>query len=184
MKSLKEHAGGIVLCLFELIVGVLLLINPAGFTTWIIIIAGIALVITGIIDVIKYFRTGAAEAWVGQDLAKGLISLLAGGFCILKSEWFLVTFPMLAILYGVVILLNGIGKIQLTVDLLRQKRKGWFWAALNAVIAIVCGIVVIGNPFTSTVVLWVFTGISLIVEGVIDIITMITQKRAFGGSNR
>ena len=36
MKSLKENANGIVLCLFELIVGILLLINPVSFTAWII----------------------------------------------------------------------------------------------------------------------------------------------------
>lgn len=177
MRALKENASGIVLCLFELIVGVLLLINPVSFTAWIIMIAGIVLMVLGLVDVVKYFRTDAEEAVFGQNLAKGILFLLAGGFCVLKTEWFIVTFPVLAIVYGIVILVTGVGKLQLTVDMLRRKNKKWFWAAISAVVSIVCAIIVLRSPFTSTAVLWMFTGISLIVEGVLDIVTMLIGKK-------
>lgn len=173
MKTLKESVSGIVVCLFELIAGILLLINPIGFTSGIIVVAGIVMLVMGLISIVKYFRASAKEGAVSQSLVKGLVTVVAGGFCAFKSHWFIATFPVLTIIYGVVILFTGLGKVQLTVDMLRQKNKKWFLAAINAVISIVCAIVVLNSPFTSTAVLWIFTGVSLIVEAVFDVITMI-----------
>lgn len=183
MKILKEHANGIVLCLFELIVGTLLLINPVGFTSWIIMIAGIVLMVIGLVETIRYFKTSAKEAAVSQTLVKGLLSILAGGFCTFRTEWFIVTFPVLTIIYGVVILMTGIGKIQLTVDMLRQKNKKWFWAAINAVVSIISAVVILNSPFTSTAILWMFTGASLLVEGILDIVTLIAGKKSEEGAS-
>lgn len=177
MKALKENLFGIVLCLFELVVGVLLLINPVGFTSGIIVISGVVMLAFGVIEAIRYFRTDSREASMTQSLTKGILLLLAGLFCVLKTEWFLAAFPVLAMIYGVVILVTGVGKIQLTVDMLRRKSKKWYWAAINAAVSIVCAAIILRSPFTTTAVLWVFTGISLIAEGVLDVLTMIMGKK-------
>ncbi len=182
MKTVKENLNGIVLCLFELIIGVLLLINPIGFTSGIIMFAGVVMMIFGLVEIVKYFKMNAKEASQGQLLVKGLIAVLAGAFCIFKTEWFVVTFPVITIIYGIVTLLIGIGKIQLAVDMLRQKYKKWFWVAINAVLSIVCAIVIMNSPFSSTAVLWIFTGVSLIIEGIFDIITLIAGGKSEEGS--
>lgn len=176
MKNLKENASGIVLCLFELVVGLLLMINPVGFTSTIILVAGVILMIAGLACVVKYFKADAKEAAVSQNLMKGLASMLVGGFCAFKSHWFIATFPVLTMIYGVVILMTGLSKVQLAVDMLRMKNKHWFWAAINAVVSIICAIIVLGAPFTSAAVLWVFTGVSLIVEAVFDVVTLIAGR--------
>lgn len=183
METVKEKANGIILCLFELIVGILLLIDPVEFTAGIIKAAGIILMILGLIEIIKYFRTSAEEAFLGQMLTKGLIFVLAGAFCTFRTGWFIITFSVLAIIYGIIVLLVGIGKIQLTVDMIRRKNKNWIWAAINAVISIVCAMVILNNPFASTTVLWVFTGASLIVEGVFDIITFFVRGNSQEGND-
>lgn len=175
MKNLKNSINGIILCLFEIVVGILLLINPIAFTTGIITAAGIILLIIGLISAINYFRVDAKEAAAGQYLVKGLIALLAGAFCVSKSNWFIVTFPALTILYGVVVLIAGLGKVQLTFDMVRGKNKKWFFGIISALLSIICAIVILKNPFTSATVLWMFTGISLIVESVIDMITLIVN---------
>ena len=79
MKAIKEKANGIVFGVFEVIVGLLLLINPAGFTSAIIMVAGVALMVGGLIEIIKYFRTDPIEAAQGQMLVKGLVAVLAAG---------------------------------------------------------------------------------------------------------
>lgn len=178
MKSLKQNANSIFLCLFELLVGVLLLIDPVGFTSGIIVAAGIVLLVLGLIKVIKYFRADMQEAAAGQLLVKGLVSLLFGCFCVFRSQWFIATFPLLTIIYGVATLVAGLGKVQLCVDLLRRKNKKWFLAAISAVVSIVLAVVIIRSPFASTAVLWTFTGISLIVEAVLDVITLIVSGKA------
>lgn len=172
MKTIKENVSGILVCMFELVVGILLLISPINFTSGIIVAAGVGLLVLGLGSVIKYFRTDPVEAAQEQILVKGLVALLVGGFCAFKSEWFVATFPILTLIYGVAILIAGLGKIQWTVDMLRLKKSKWHLSAISAVISIVCSLVIITRPFRSTTVLWVFTGISLIVEAVFDVATL------------
>ena len=80
-------------------------------------------------------------------------------------------------MYGVVILVTGITKLQWTVDIIRMKRSKWLWMAISAAISILCGITVITNPFSTIAVLWKFIGISLIVNAVFDMIGGIFGNR-------
>lgn len=153
-------------------IGVLLLINPVGFTTGIIVVVGVFLALGGVRSIIQYFRINPKEALISQNLFKGLIMLLAGIFCMFKAKWFIVTFPILTILYGIAILITGLAKVQWTIDMIRLKQKKWGLAALSAVLSIICGFVILHSPFTSTAVLWMFAGIYLIIEALFDIIAL------------
>lgn len=177
MRSVREESKSIIMCVTEILIGILLLINPIGFTAGIIMGLGCLLVIAGIFSMMKYFKMDVREAALSQLLAKGLLEVLAGVFCILKTEWFLVTFPVLTMLYGLFILVTGLMKVQLTVDLLRVKHKRWYIAAINAVISVVCAVVILSSPFSTTSVLWMFTGASLIVEAIFDIITIVFKEK-------
>ena len=163
--------------LVEVIIGILLLVNPIGFTSGIIIAFGILLMIMGISKTIKYFRTEPEEAAVSQTFTKGLLTLLAGAFCAFNSHWFVATFPVLTLVYGVVILVTGITKVQWTIDIIRMKRSTWFWMAISAAISIICGITVITNPFSTTAVLWMFIGISLILYAAFDMLGSLFGNR-------
>lgn len=177
MKALKENLSGIIVCLFELVIGLLLLINPIGFTSGIIITAGILLCLNGLSNCIKYFRADIKEAAKGQFLTKGLIAVLAGAFCVFNTDWFIDTFSALTIIYGVIVLLASIEKIQLCVDLLRKKRKKWYLAAISAVISLVCAVIILKNPFSSTTLIWIIAGISLILEAIFDMYTLLENCR-------
>ena len=72
-----------------------------------------------------------------------------------------------------VILITGLTKLQWMVDIIRMKRRRWFLATISAAVSILCGIVIITSPFSTTAVLWVFIVISLIVEAVFDILAAI-----------
>ena len=172
MKFLKRNAHVILLCLFEALIGVLLVVDPIGFTSGIIIAFGIALLAAGLICTVGYFRTDSVEAALRGTLVKGLAMLLTGAFCILNPTWFIATFPLLTILYGVVILFAGLSKVQWAIDALRLKTGRWFLPAISAVVSIICGFVVLSNPFASTLLLWMFTGISLIIEAVLDVVVL------------
>ena len=174
---LKRNLGSVAMSLAEIVVGILLLVNPVGFTSGIIIAFGIVLMLMGISTTIKYFRTEPEEAAVGQVLVKGLLELLGGAFCAFNSYWFIASFPVLTLAYGVVILVTGITKLQWTIDIIRMKRSKWFWMAISAAISIFCGITVITNPFGTTAVLWMFIGITLIVDAVFDMIGGIFGNR-------
>ena len=177
MKFLKHNANVILLCLFEALIGVLLVVDPIGFTSGIIIAFGIGLLFAGLICVIGYFRSDPIEAALKGELVKGLSMLLAGGFCVLQPTWFIATFPLLTILYGVVILIAGLCKVQWTIDALRLKTGRWFLPAISAAVSIICGFLVLSNPFETTLILWMFTGISLIVEAALDVVVLLFARK-------
>ena len=173
MNKLVKTFGGVLMSAVELLVGILLLINPLGFTSGIIMGAGILLIVLGVTSVIAYFRTSAAAAAQQQTLAQGLGLMLLGFFCAMKSEWFIAAFPLLTALYGVMTLAAGLIKVQWTVDSLRMKKGKWYWGAISAALSLICAAVILSNPFASTAVMWSFIGISLIVEAVADVLTLI-----------
>jgi len=172
MEIVKRNIGGILMCLFELLAGILLLINPVMFTSGIIVVLGIVLLIIGLLGVISYFKMGPEEAAIKQTLAKGLAVSAAGLFCIVQYQWFVESFSILAVLYGVIILVMGFSKIQWAVDLLRMKKDKWFLAAIGALLSVVFAIVILMNPFHSTKILWIFVGVSLILEAAVDIMAL------------
>ena len=176
MKTIKEHFGSVLVCLMEILTGILLLIEPIGFTTSIIMILGAVLTISGVFKLIQYFRAGPAAAAAGQGLMKGLLAVIGGVFCMTQSGWFLAAFPVLTILYGAVTLISGLFKVQLTVDMLRFKQKKWGWAALAAALTILAAVIILANPFSSAVVLWTFIAITLIVEAVFDVISIFAGR--------
>lgn len=171
-----SRMGVILFSLCEIIIGILLLVNPTGFTRGIIVFLGIALMLAGIASIVRYFRTAPEVAMLEQHLSMGCIELLAGAFCVFNSGWFLRVFPLLTVLYGVLVLVAGIAKVQWTIDKLRMKMKPWIWSAVSAAITLICAVVILCNPFTSTAVVWMFIAISLIVEAVIDIVSAVFTK--------
>ena len=182
MKKFGVGTNSILMSIMEAVIGTLLLINPISFTSGIIIVCGIVLALAGLYSVIRYFREEPDVAAIGQQLSIGLVLIVFGLFCTFNSTWFIATFPLLTMIYGVFILITGFCKIQWSVDMVRMKKKNWILPAISAAISIICAIIVIGNPFTTTEVLWIFTGVSLIAEAVFDLVSLIMSGTKMGES--
>ena len=176
MKKVSLNTGNLMTCVLELLVGILLLIDPVGFTSAIIVIFGILLTVAGIFSIVKYFRTDAETASQEHGLDKGLVCALFGLFCVFKSNWFLGAFPLLTVLYGILMLACGVCKIQWTVDMLRMKQKYWYIGAISAALTIIFAVLVLINPFSAVASLWTFVGVTMIIEAVLDIVTFICGR--------
>lgn len=177
MKKPDQKVRSLILCFAELGVGVLLLIKPTGFTSGIIIGCGAALMIKGLVNVVSYFCTPAQAAAQQRKLSRGLAELLAGGFCALEYQWLMTAVPFLGILYAVALLLLGVEKIQTAVDQRRLGYPMWYIVAVSAVASLVCAVLIFLNPFATTAAMWLFTGISLIVEAAVDIVCFFVRWR-------
>ena len=174
---LKVNLGSLVMSLAEMVIGVLLLADPVGFTSGIVGVFGILLMITGVWHVFRYFRTAPEAAATGRILSRGLLELCAGVFCAFRSHWFVAAYSVLTLVYGAGILISGIVKIQWTVDIIRMKRRKWFWMAISGAISFFCGMTVIAAPFRSAAVLWMFVGVTLVVDAVIDMLGTVFGNR-------
>ena len=182
MKFLKENWMTILLSLFLIVVGILLLINPSSFGIIIIKAIGILLIIFGIFDIIKYFRTEPAEASKGSSFAFGTMMITLGLFCILGSQWFVDVFPILAVLYGLLQILIGFRKLQRTVDALRLKTPMWYLRAISAGITLLFGFLIAFNPYMTFISIWVFTALTMVIEGVFDAVILIMMLKQNKGA--
>ena len=177
MKMLKNNLNPILVALAQLVVGIILLSKPEGLTTLVITVVGVLLMLSGLVSAFRYFRTDAEKAAGEHELSKGLCMLAGGAFCVFRAGWFMETFAVLAMLYGVVILVTGISKVQWTVDMLRLKKPKWYFAAIGAVLTLGCGVLVVLNPFKTAGALWIFLGIALIVEAVVDGVALVFRLK-------
>ena len=178
MDKIKKNPIVWILCIVELVIGILLLINVENFMKFVLIVAGAAMVVFGLIWVIRYFRQDATQAVLGYELTKGLVSIGIGLFCVFNTERFMKTFALFAVLFGVMVLLAGFIKIQTTIDMLRLKQRGWWLTGIGAVLTIIAAVIILANPFKTMHFLGIFIGITLIVEAVLDGVAMVMLYRA------
>ena len=180
-KVLADNQNAIVIALAELVVGILLLVNATQFTRVIFIILGVFLLVKAIGSGWRYFHLSAKEAAATQTLSIGLIALILGVVCIARSQWFVDTLPAMTLLYGLMILLTASPKVQWTVDAARVRSPRWFVPAVSALVALVCGAVVLAGTLSHDAT-WVFTGVSLIIGAVLDVATIVVIQRAIAGA--
>ena len=173
MKFLKENWFSMLTTLFLIVVGILLLVNPDLYSTIILQIAGILLAVLGSYDLFKYFRAEPEDAAKGSSFYSGAIMITAGVFCLFSGNRLKEAFPFLAVLYGVFQILLGYRKLQRMADALRIKDPAWWLKAISAGISLLFGYIIALNPEMKLVGIWVFTGLTLIIEGIFDATAMV-----------
>ncbi len=174
MKKIVDKFGGILTVIGEFGVGVALFIKPDGFTEMIITVMGVLLAAMGIIQIIGYFRMEPEIGAESMTLTVGMLAIICGFFCVFQARWFIITFPLLTVIYGVIMLALGVRKLASTVDLLRLHNKKWQWKCLSGVITTLGAVIILCNPFNATKTLWVFVASALVVEGFMDTIALVS----------
>ena len=92
------------------------------------------------------------------------------------KAWIFALLDLLLVLYGLVMLAGGFVKVQQTADLLRMKQGKWYVAAVGAGVSLIGAAVILMNPIGSIAALWVFTGVVLIAEAVVDAAAAILNR--------
>lgn len=177
MSKINRDVGNLLTCIAEILIGILLLIDPIGFTEGILVVLGAVLTILGIASLVSYFRADPVEGAQKNGLARGLLLVLLGLFCVFRFQLLIAAFPLLTSLYGILTLMLGVSKVQWAVDMLRLKQKYWFIAVIGAILTLLFAVLILANPFASTAALWTFIAVTLIIEAVIDILAFIFGKR-------
>lgn len=175
---IRTHAGSFFGSLCEILVGILLLTNPVRFTSGIIIAVGVLLAVLGVYHVVRYVRAEPLIAAHDFSLAKGLVLLAAGLFCMFGTEFFIATFPALTMLYGAVLLLLGFIRVQRAVDQLRLRQETWFFSALAAAATLIIAVLILVNPFHSVQILWTLLGITLLADAICDLLCLFFMRRS------
>lgn len=158
------------LALALIVMGVLFIAFPDKSTTIICYATGIAACIWGFIRLVAHFKMETLDVFGSYGLVQGA-ALIIVGVAIIANPEYLAKFITVA--FGIIMLIDGILKIQYAIDLGRIKANGWVWVLVVAVLMIVLGVIAIVNPFSTAVTLMRFLGIILIADGISNIIIIL-----------
>lgn len=172
-KKILAYLALLFFIFFEVYAGVRLLTSPTDFTNSVIVIFGVVMLIVGIVSLVRAFQIKNSGLPYRLGLFGGILDLIIGAVCLFLSDKVLALFPVMVMIYGVIMVVFGINKIR---NYLVLKdfgiHRSWL-VILSAIVTIVLGVLVFLNPFTATETAWTATGIFLIIEGIIDLFTFI-----------
>ena len=170
MKLYGSRPAPMVIAFSAILIGLLFILTPQTSADVICYVAGILLLASGIAAVVSYLASG--RLFGSYALVSGIVLLVGGVFCLLRPE---VIQGLLTVIFGVFLVIDGMVTLQDGIDCARAKLGGWWVLAALAVITIALGCVVLFGNFDSIMLL---AGISLIVDGVFDLIaTLAFSKR-------
>ena len=138
MKELvKKISVSLMLAACELLLGILLLVNPMGLTSFVIIALGVLLLLLGALHLFQYIRLPREEAAKTWNLATGA-GLSAIGISIIANQpRMLEIVGALTTLYGIILLVAAFMKLQMAVDALRIQRPFWYLMAISFALTVV-----------------------------------------------
>jgi len=178
MKTLKINIPVILLILFEVAVGILLLVKPESFTAAVITCFGIILIAIGIVYLIRYLRDKKAVGAANPiTLMLSILALIIGCICALLTNWVLGLFAVVAVIFGVILIICGVYKVKVLFDARKEALPVSFVSILSAILSVILGVIIVVNPFAAAKTVWRFVGLSLLTEAVIDFIAVTLSAR-------
>ena len=102
-----------------------------------------------------------------------VLMAILGLICLFKAELVLSLLPMAL---GAVLLLLGIGKIPVALEMYREKMPSYILAIASTVVVLLLGIILIANPFGAAKAVIMFFGLSLVISAISDLSTASAYK--------
>jgi uncharacterized membrane protein HdeD (DUF308 family) len=151
-----------------LILGFLLLINPASTTLILVQFLGIYWFVSGIFSIISIFLDRSMWGW---KLFVGILGIIAGVIIIQAPLWSAILVPTtLVFILGIEGLIIGV------VQIIQAFRGGGWGIGLLGVLAVIFGILLIIHPFAAALALPFVFGIFGIIGGIVAIVMAFKLK--------
>lgn len=174
MKFLKNlQINALVTALVYIVLGILFILIPSVVTTSLAAILGVALVVTGVIYIVDYFRRWDIE-YRSNGLAIGILMIFGALFMLLQSD---VVVTIIPLLLGLAVIVSGAIKLQNAIVFFRSEDKLWIPTAILSLVCLVLGVIIMMNPFAAFNALIVLIGVSLLVSGLTDLVIIFLMSR-------
>lgn len=167
MEEIKERFkklkwDTITISILAIVLGIVCIVLPTSSGKALCYVFGGALIIMGGVLFAKYFST---DHLMGRYLLILAITMLVSGvFCIVYP---VAVQSILTVLFGIYIVIDSANSLSDSMLCAKAKVKGWFVMFIIAILGIVLGIAVMFSTFDAVM---IFAGVSLIIEGVKNII--------------
>ena len=157
-----------------ILLGLVLVLFPGMTGTVFCWALAIAAAVYAIGRLVRWFQGRKAGTASAADLLLGIIFLVLCLFCLLRPASVLSFLPLVL---GIVLLLDGIGKLPLAIDAGRDKDRLFWPLLISALLPLLLGILIVINPFGAAKAVLMFFGVSLIADGVCDLVAAISARR-------
>jgi uncharacterized membrane protein HdeD (DUF308 family) len=162
----------LILGLAAVAVGIIALVWPGQTLAVIGILFGIYLLISGVMEIVAAFGSHISAGMRVLNIVVGALSIVLGLFCFRGS---LESVLLLSLWIGIGFLMWGVATI-VSAASAPSGTPGRGWAVFLGAMTLIGGIIVISWPIGSIVTLAIFTGIWLIVVGVMEIVRAFTLR--------
>ena len=176
MRSMLKIAktGYLVLSALLLLAGVGLTFFSDTFYPILTVLLGVLFLAFGIVKLVGFFSKDPYQLVFETDLVFGILYLVFGLLLLIRPAH---TMAFFGILFGLVLLADGLTRVRIALDARPFGIRGWWLILVSALVTAVLGVVLLFHPGEGTKVLTQLLGISLMVDGIMNISTILTAVR-------
>lgn len=156
------------------LLGIALIVVPEISARVLCRLCGGLLVLFGIVKILSYCAQDLYRLAFQYDLAFGILLMMLGYLMLFHAVPVL---SLICALVGLLVLLDGLLKIQIAIDAHRFGLGRWWLILVGAIPSGILGSVLLFRPSENVRVLTVLLGASLVAEGALNLITVLTAVR-------
>lgn len=166
MRTVKAirfaKTGYIAMSIALLLLGTLVLIFPGITLRAFNIILGIVVIVFGGIKIVGYFSKDLYRLAFQHDMAAGILLIALGIFALVQPN---AAINIFCIAFGIIILADGLLKIQISMDARQFGVEKWWLVLVLAILSAVAGCLLIFRPSDASRAIMILSGIALLIEG-------------------
>ena len=171
----QQRRSSIAAAVVTILLGLFLAFWPGQSVSFLCMLLGAAIALTGVI----YFVGWLARRKAGVPA----LFVLPGVVLFALGAW-LMTSPasvvqLVQYIFGAVLIFHGIVDLQGALALMGQGYSRWWVDLLLAVLTLALGVLVVVNPFGTFAALMTLVGLSLVFDGITDLVIIWRLSRAF-----
>ena len=176
MRSMLKIAktGYLVLSALLLLAGVGLTFFSDTFYPILTVLLGVLFLAFGIVKLVGFFSKDPYQLVFEADLVFGILYLVFGLLLLIRPAH---TMAFFGIMFGLILLADGLTRVRIALDARPFGIRAWWLILVSALVTAILGVVLLFHPGEGTKVLTQLLGISLMVDGVMNISTILTAVR-------
>ena len=167
MSRTMSRVLWIIAGIFLIIAGIGCMRNPGEVLYGLPFIFGVAMMFSGIVDIVIFAMGHDYIAGSGWFLADGILTVLMSLF-VLDNGWF--TTITISFIFGMWLIFSGITKLVNSFDLQNLGVKGWGWFTVFGFLLTVIGFISFTHPFANIAAMAWMIGLFLILQGIVSVL--------------
>ena len=158
------------------VLGILIIFKSEVTIIAISYLVGGVLIALGAFAIIQFIKNIEISGKNDLDILYGVVTIILG-LLIVKNPKLIAS--VLPIIIGAAIIINSSTKLQYAFELKKENNQQWKTTMIISIISVICGVILLFNPFKGAVIITQTIGIFIIIYAVLDIVsTYIIKKNA------